>query len=300
MDATGWPWPDLTLSCSVLQLKSMQPHIVNKTSTPKNRVHQARRNKPIYPQSHFKPLWFSSWPLSQVDFQLIMPLTTWLAGLCAGDASLSLPFSFLHFNNAGEWLMINQITIHRLTLIWCRSLHSFCMESIFISRWNHWMQLCLVWEHFKALLEIFCKQIKQVDLFYMKCLRLATSLTQCFQKFLEIFRRLHCPFPWEICNFLLHYDASARSDVFCRWEAWMRSLRLVSVWLCLSVNRFVKPSPLPASAPAVIGWQRAWMLVQPMQRPVTGRDFPPLVLTVACTSVSMVKDLDTSWKMHFQ
>lgn len=78
---------------------------------------------------------------------------------------------------------------------------------------------------------------------------------------------------------------------------------LPSVSVCPSpVNRFVKHSPLPASAPPLIGWQLAWIWCWTSQCRDwwQGGTFPTDSITAPSTSVSMVKDLDTSWKMHFQ
>lgn len=190
-------------------------------------------------KSHFKPLWSSSWPLSQVDFQLIMHQTTWLTGHCAGDASLSLSFTFLHFNNGGEWLMINQMTLCCLTLNWHQSLNSFCMLCILLEKKKHHATLSsvgkLCQESFYCAL--LARKLNRPSIYVCTLNDPDALLTQRFQEILEIFRRLHFPFSWEICDLLLHFDASSLRDYYylffiflqirSRW--WLQALRLESV-----------------------------------------------------------------------
>lgn len=86
------------------------------------------------------------------------------------------------------------------------------------------------------------------------------ALTQRFQKFLKVFRGLHFPFPWEIGHFILHFSARKLHRwlffliyFYVQVRSWPLAADASSpLGICASlspVNRPVKSSPPPASAP---------------------------------------------------
>lgn len=116
----------------------------------------------------------------------------------------------------------------------------------------------------------------------------------------SIFQRnrwLYSPFLCKHLQKLILLDYQRIINLF-----WSQSLFLyMSVLPCSPVGKVVSSACIWAS----IHWLTArldLMPVQPMQKPVAGRDFPPRspIPSLPSTSVSMVKDLDKSWRIHFQ
>lgn len=95
------------------------------------------------------------------------------------------------------------------------------------------------------------------------------ELTQRLQKLLKVFRRLHSPFSWEVCNFSFHF---APPSSFFTAEV---------MFADLMQNSVVAFSELFSSSVCICAsfhWLPArlnLMLVQPMLRLVAGRDSPP-------------------------
>lgn len=91
-------------------------------------------------------------------------------------------------------------------------------------------------------------------------------LTQRSQKILEIFRRLHFPFSWEVCGFALHLETSSwwflqkRSPCL---SSTVNQDRVCEVWLHLRVISLADSSPGPDAAANRKWWQGGTLLQPP-------------------------------------